>query len=111
MSELPVLKVGDLVLRPTAAADEPGIAAAGRDPAIRQMPWFGAGFTDAWARPFVQRAIEEWASDRNRLFSIVDGSGAYLGSVNVGLVKDGAIEIAYWILPNHRAHGVATQAV
>ena len=75
------------------------------------MPWFGTGFVDAWAGPFVERAIDECASGRNRLFSVLDKSGMYLGSVNVGPIKDGGVEITYWILREQCGRGVATQAV
>src|SRR5690348_4343072 len=103
--------VGDVRVRPMTEADEAGVAAAGRDPAIRRMPWFGAGFQDAWAGPWVQRAIAEWAAGRNRVFSILDASGAYAGSVVVGPDRDGAVEIAYWVLPEARGRGLAAAAL
>jgi RimJ/RimL family protein N-acetyltransferase len=109
--DTPSLARGDIRLRPTAQTDEAGIAAAGRDPDIRRMPWFGAGFEDSWAGPWVRRAIDEWAAGCNRVFSIVDAEGRYVGSVNVGPLRDGAVEISYWVLPDARRKGVATMAV
>ena len=110
MIENPTLRGEDIVLRPTALEDAPGIAEAGRDPAIRAMPWFGDGFQDAWAEPWVGRAADEWAAGRNFVFSIIDPAGRYLGSV-VAAVRDGAVEVAYWVLPDARKQGVATRAV
>ena len=106
-----ILAGGDVVVRPMRETDENGVAAAGRDPAIRRLPWFGAAFEDSWAGPWVRRAIAEWAAGRNRVFSIIDAAGAYLGSVVVGPVRDGAVEIAYWVLPWAQRRGVATSAL
>jgi RimJ/RimL family protein N-acetyltransferase len=107
----PLLHAGDLTLRPTDASDEAGIALAGRDPTIRRLPWFGAGFEDSWAEPWVRRAMDEWRAGRNRTFSILDAEGSYCGTVNVGPLKDGAVEVAYWVLPACRGRGVASAAL
>jgi RimJ/RimL family protein N-acetyltransferase len=111
MSAAVILRTKRLALRPTNRDDERGIAAAGRDPAIRAMPWFGAGFQDSWAEPWVRRAMSEGAAG-HRLFSICTAKdGGYVGSVVLCRVADNASELAYWVLPSHRGSGVATEAV
>jgi RimJ/RimL family protein N-acetyltransferase len=111
MTDTLVSTNGSIRLGPTTEGDAAGIAEAGRDPAIRALPWFGAGFQDGWAEPWVRRAMDEWAAGRNRVFSIFDVDGRYLGSINASPPRDGAVEIAYWVLPSDRRRGVARQAV
>lgn len=106
-----VLRTTRLILRPTTADDVAGIAIAGGEASIRSLPWFGNAFESAWAVDWVKRARQEWEAGRNRTLSILDVRGAYLGSVNLGPLKENAMEVAYWILPDARRKGIATEAV
>lgn len=106
-----ILHIGRVTLRPTSDLDVPGVAAAGRDSSIRELPWFGRDFVDAWAPDWVKRAQKEADAGRSRIFSIINDDAGYVGSVVLLPMTDEAIEIAYWVLPEHRAAGVATEAV
>jgi RimJ/RimL family protein N-acetyltransferase len=105
------LRVGDLIIRPTLSADEAGVAQAGRDPDIRRMPWFGAAFVDAWAKPWIERAEAEWRAGRHFVFSILAADETYLGAVVISAPSAEAVEVSYWVLPEARNRGVASRAV
>jgi RimJ/RimL family protein N-acetyltransferase len=106
-----VLKTVRLTLRPTNAEDEDGIARAGNDPSIRDMPWFGSGFRPSDAAAWVRRAMAEWETGRNWTLSITDAADRYIGSVNLGSDTGHGRELAYWIVPEQRDRGFATEAV
>jgi RimJ/RimL family protein N-acetyltransferase len=106
-----------LLLRPCSLDDEAGIAEAGRAADIRAMPWFGEGFVDAWALPWVERAAAEWQREGgHRVFSVIGDddtgdAGRFLGSLVAAAPEGDAIELAYWVVPAARGHRVTSRAV
>lgn len=109
--DVPLLRSSPLTVRPVDHRDVPGIARAGRDAAIRSMPWFGPAFEEAWAASWVERAMENWRSQRHFMFSVLNASEDYVGGVGVSAPQEGAIEASYWILPEERGRGIASQAL
>ena len=110
----PVLIEGPVTLRRPVAKDEPGIAAAYRDP--ESARWFGGPqpYTDAHAREYVRDHVPaEWAKGVEAIFAVVDGADAYAGSVDLRISPtDPAVgEVGFVIAPAARGRGYATAAL
>jgi len=76
-----------------------------------RMPWFGVGFKEEWARSWIERAQSCW--DKGPwVLSILDEDDHYLGALALMRIeKDRSIEVAYWVLAEHRNNGVARRAI
>lgn len=105
------IAAGDWRLRPTAPADRAGIAACGQAPNIvGRMPWFPSPFPEHYADGWLERAAGEWAAGRHWVLSILDVSGAYVGSVVLSAMADDTVELSFWVLPAFEGRGAATAA-
>jgi RimJ/RimL family protein N-acetyltransferase len=110
----PRLAGGPVTLRRPVAKDEPGIAAAYRDP--ESVRWFGGPgpYTDAHAAQYVRDHVPtEWARGVEAIFAVVDADDAYAGSVDLRVSPtDPAVgEAGYLIAPRARGRGYATAAL
>ncbi len=108
--------VDDLLLRPFDPADEPGVAAAFRDPDI--LRWVaGRAVIEApeaeRARRWLEPRIAGWAHG-SAVFAVADASsGTLYGSVSIrdiGRLPDQAV-LAYWVAPEHRGRGIAHRSL
>jgi RimJ/RimL family protein N-acetyltransferase len=119
MAELcfPVLPLaGDVVrLRPWGAADLRGMVLAFSDPVMRRFSWRTAPYTEADARDHF--AGQEAARLRGEELSFVlvepRDQDVVLGSVWLCEVRldQGCAAVGYWLAPEARGRGAATQAV
>jgi RimJ/RimL family protein N-acetyltransferase len=110
----PVLSQGPVTLRRPVRADEPGIAAAYRDP--ESARWFGGPqpYTEAHAAEYVREHVPtEWARGVEAVFAVVDPDHAYAGSVDLRISPaDPAVgEVGFLISPRARGRGYATAAL
>lgn len=110
----PTLTAGRITLRPPARRDEAAIVAAYRDPDV--VRWFAVPqpYSAADARHYVtQEAPLDWRRGAEAVFVIADGSGAYLGGVDLRVMPhDPEVgEVGFLVAPRARGHGYATAAV
>jgi len=82
------------------------------DPAVQHFVQVPSPYLLEHAAFFVeQMAIEGWDRGQRAEFVATDTAGVRLGRVGLGLRTAGAAEIGYWVDPEARQRGVATQAV
>ncbi|MFG3039389.1 GNAT family N-acetyltransferase [Streptomyces sp. NPDC048330] len=111
--EHPVLPLpSGLELRPWHPGDADALAAAGRDPAIRQ--WNRLPVTSPEeARERIERMHERRRNEQSTTWAIArpDG-GEAVGLIGWGDIDlaGGSAEIMYWILPAGRGRGVMVEA-
>lgn len=104
-----LLVAGAYRVRPIDKSDRAGIIRAGQSPTIGgRMPWFPSPFPDHYADSWLERALGAWQGDQHRIFSIVDGANAYVGSVVLSQSPDDSLTLAYWVLPECCGQGAAT---
>jgi RimJ/RimL family protein N-acetyltransferase len=119
MAELgfPVPPLADdlVLLRPWGEADLPGVVLAFSDPVMQRFSWHTAPYTAADAR--------EWFAEQEQARLRGDGlsfalagprdQDVVLGSVSLEEVRRdrGRAAVGYWLAPQARGRGVATQAV
>ncbi|GAA1507818.1 GNAT family N-acetyltransferase [Kribbella lupini] len=110
------IQAGDLLLRPFAASDEPGVAVALADPGI--LRWTAGNAVIALpaaqrARAWLEPRVRSWAVG-NAVFAVADrASGELLGSVtlrDVHRIPDQALA-AYWVTPAARGRRVGARAL
>lgn len=105
----PVLRAGDLVLRPWQQEDvEPTLAQ--HDEEIRR--WFDAGAPSAGEHAeFVERTHREWEDGRRKVTFLCVWRGERAGSVDVRVEEPGVGVLSWVTYPGQRRQGVASQAV
>lgn len=110
----PILRDGDLLLRPKRASDADAITAACQDAEIPRWTRVPAPYSRADAERFIAESEQEAASGTALNLLAVDArDGRLLGSVGLmGLDRaPGYAEVGYWIAAEARGRGVATRAV
>ncbi len=111
--EAPMI-VGDRVtLRPVAESDISRVVEALNDPEIRRwLPSFRKPYTQAEARAWHESCLEAAAAGSAVTWAISDpGSDHLLGVVNLFAIEPGrAADVGYWVHPEARGRGVATEA-
>lgn len=107
----PTLTATGLVIRPWQADDAPAVLGAYQDPAIQH--WHVRSMTDlaeasAWITSWPSRWQDETGADW-----AVTADGAVAGRVGLKQLDlwDGIGELAYWVTPGARGHGVASRAI
>jgi len=107
-----VIPAGWLTLRPFTPADIQWVYQVSLDPAVQHFVQVPSPYLLEHAAFFVeQMAIEGWDRGQRAEFVATDTAGVRLGRVGLGLRTAGAAEIGYWVDPEARQRGVATQAV
>lgn len=107
---------GDVVrLRPWVRADVPAIVRAFDDPLMRRFSWRITPYTETDARAnLVEQEAARVRGEALDLAMVEPGDpGVVLGSVSLHEVRPGpgCAAIGYWLAPEARGRGVATQAV
>jgi RimJ/RimL family protein N-acetyltransferase len=109
------ITAGRLYLRPWEPHDVQAVYAALQDLDVRQWSPGAASITDLeGARAWIEQRNREWEWGVRAAFAVLDAtSGAVLGSVAIRDIDPllGFGTIGYWVLPEARGHGVATQAL
>ncbi len=107
------LRTGGLILRPWQLDDAPALAAACQDPEIaRWIPMIPSPYTQEDAYSYLGHARENWDRGEAYNFAILEAeTGALAGSIAVRLLRFGIGHFGYWIAPQARGRGVATEAL
>lgn len=109
------ITAGRLHLRPWEPHDAAAVHAGLHDPEVQQWSPGAAFVTDLdGARAWIEQRNREWEWGVRAAFAVLDAtSGAVLGSVAIRDIDPllGVGAVGYWILPEARGHGVATQAL
>ncbi|GAA2794491.1 GNAT family N-acetyltransferase [Kitasatospora paracochleata] len=108
----PVLPLDSgLELRPWQVEDAPVLAAAGRDPGIRQWNLL-AEETDAQAEQRIERMHRRRQAETAVIWAVAGTDGVPVGLIGwTGIdLAGGSAEIVYWLLPAGRGRGVAVEA-
>ena len=100
-----------ILLRRFTDADAPAVRRACDDPeSARFLPFLPSPYTEADARAYIAFAKRSWADGSRLLFAIVDArTEELLGSIDVRTGEVGSV--GYWIGPEARGHGIATEAL
>lgn len=106
----PEITAGRLHLRPWARDDAPVLIAAHQDPVMRA--WLPHGFDiadEATALRWITERVTLWEYGHRASFAICDStSGEILGAVEIrDLSFAEQCTVSYWVLPEHRGHGIA----
>jgi RimJ/RimL family protein N-acetyltransferase len=107
---------GDVVLlRPWREADVPGLVLAFSDPVMQRFSWRATAYTETDARDFLAEQEEARLRGEELNFALVEprDQDVLLGAVSLYEVRldQGCAAIGYWLAPEARGRGAATQAV
>jgi RimJ/RimL family protein N-acetyltransferase len=107
------LRTDGLILRPWELDDAPALTAACQDPEIaRWIPVIPTPYTEEDAYSYLGQARENWNRGEAYNFAIVDAeSGRLAGSIAVRLTRFSTGHFGYWIAPEARGRGLATEAL
>jgi ribosomal-protein-alanine N-acetyltransferase len=100
-------------LRPWATTDVPALVAAWRDPDMhRWMPEETNPFEAEQARALVNEAATHLSEGKSIALAIADAvTDEAMGSVTLHVWGPRHWNVGYWVAPEHRQHGLATEAV
>ena len=107
---------GDVVLlRPWREADVPGIVLAFSDPVMQRFSWRTTPCTDTDARDYLTEQEEARLRGDELNFALAEphDHDVLLGCVSLREVRldQGCAAVGYWLAPEARGRGAATQAV
>ena len=107
---------GDVVLlRPWREADVPGMVAAFSDPVMQRFSWRAAPYTETDARDYLAEQEEARLRGDELNFALAGphDQDVVLGAVSLYEVRldQGCAAVGYWLAPEARGRGAATQAV
>lgn len=104
------LRTARLTLRPPALDDVDAIAAACQDPGIQRYVPVPVPYTREDAVSYVGAFCPDgWASGERLTWGIHEGD-AFVGTVGLSDVADGAAEIGWWLAPGARGRGIMREA-
>ena len=100
-------------LRPWVTTDVPALVAAWRDPEMhRWMPEEANPFEAAQAGAFIEEAASHLSEGISVALAIADETtDQAVGSVTLHVWGPRHWNVGYWVAPEHREHGLATEAV
>lgn len=106
----PRLRVGALLLRPWQEADVPSLVDAYLDPEIRR--WHVRSLADAEALAWIRERWARWEAETGADWAVECREGL-VGRVALRSIDltEGRGEVAYWVVPAARGHGVAARAL
>jgi RimJ/RimL family protein N-acetyltransferase len=109
----PPISLSGYHLRPWAMSDVPELVAAWRDPEMhRWIPEEVNPFEDAQAVAFIDDAARQLTEGRATALAIVETStDRAVGSVTLHVWGPRHWSLGYWVAPEHRRRGLATEAV
>jgi RimJ/RimL family protein N-acetyltransferase len=109
----PPISLAAFRLRPWATTDVPALVAAWRDPEMhRWMPEETNPFEAEEARVFVHEAATHLSEGKSIALAIANGvTDQAVGSVTLHAWGPRHWNIGYWVAPEQRQHGLATEAV
>ncbi|MGW0737747.1 GNAT family N-acetyltransferase [Streptomyces sp. NPDC002851] len=102
-----------LVLRTIGPQDTDAVYAAAQDPDIHRWTTIPSPYLREHAETFTRQfAPDTWRDSREYHFAIVDRDSAALVAV-MGVMprSEGAAEIGFWAVKEHRGHGYVTEAL
>jgi RimJ/RimL family protein N-acetyltransferase len=107
---------GDVVLlRPWREADLPDIVLAFGDPVMQRFSWRTARYTETDARDYFAKQDEARLRGEGLDFALVEprDQNVVLGAVSLYEVRldHGCAAVGYWLAPEARGRGAATDAV
>ena len=107
---------GDVVLlRPWREADAPGMVLAFSDPVMQQFSWRTTPYTETDARAWFAEQEEARVRGEGLGFALAEphDQDVLLGAVSLQEVRldQGCAAVGYWLAPEARDRGAATQAV
>ena len=110
---LPTLELSDIRLRPWRSDDASSLHRAMQDPDTVRWMAIELPYTLDDAERFIAGTDEAWARRNAAHLAIVDREDDLVGYIGVLSVEDGmrVVEIGYWVAPDSRGHGVASQAL
>ena len=107
---------GDVVLlRPWREADVPGMVLAFSDPVMQRFSWRTTAYTETDARDYFAEQEEARLRGDELNFALVEphDQDVVLGALSMYEVRldHGRAAVGYWLAPEARGRGAATQAV
>jgi ribosomal-protein-alanine N-acetyltransferase len=112
--DLPTLTGPTIQLRPWAIDDVDVIVEASTDAAITQITTVPSNATEADARAFIERQWTRPETDYGHARAIATlDTGEAIGHLYLSMIYHaaGRAEIGYWIAPNKRQRGAASEAL
>jgi RimJ/RimL family protein N-acetyltransferase len=109
----PPILLSGFRLRPWATTDVPALVAAWRDREMaRWMPEETNPFEAEQARSFIDDAMTHLSTGKSVALAIADEStDQAVGSVTLHVWGPRHWNLGYWVAPDQRGHGLATEAV
>ena len=106
----PVLRRGDIELRPWDPSDAGAVADAYSEPSIQRWHARSMGLDEA--RVWVASWSRRWMEESGAGWAVVD-AGGLLGQVSIRRLdlQEGLAEVSYWVVPAARGRGVAGRAL
>ena len=112
---VPPLTDDVVLLRPWREADVTRVVQAFSDPVMRRFSWRTAPYTETDARDYFAEREEARLRGDELSFALVEplDQAPVLGCVSLSDVRldQGRAALGYWLAPEARGRGVATQAV
>ena len=103
------LRTERLVLRAPTADDIDAITAACQDPAIQRFTSVPSPYARTDAEDFV-RLVAEWWEDASQTVWTIYEQDVLVGAVGLHHIDQGAAEIGYWGVAEHRGRGLLGEA-
>ncbi|GAA3928933.1 GNAT family N-acetyltransferase [Microbacterium soli] len=105
-----VLRTERLVLSIPTGADVDAITAACQDAAVQRYTTVPKPYARADATDFV-RLVSEWWGEGSSTTWAIRHDDRFAGAVGLADIDDGVADLGYWLAPDARGRGIASEAV